>query len=276
MLLGLEAEAVTAGGGERSDFLKVAALLRRIDELPPDANGALVFGDASQSVVLIEGGRVCWAAAPSLRTRLSDRLRHATHLGAAEWDAVFRECVESRKPLGQTLVQRGVLSPSDLREALVEHTSAALAQLAHDRQEPRWMLATERRYDAQFTFSPAELLVHASDAQWGPLAQHARATLGSLLRNGGCGCAFVATESGVVPIGVQGLEVLGASGVLELAEWGARFLSSALADAYVTAVLREDGPSAAAWIDDGIRYAALCSERSDLVNVLAQLRRSRG
>lgn len=274
MLLSLASEAVGAGGGERSDFAKVAALLRRIDELPPGANGALAFGDASQGVVLIEGGRVCWAAAPPRKTRLSDRLRRATHLTAAEWETIFRECVESRKPLGQTLVARGVLSAAALREALVEHTSESLNRLASSPHEPAWMPSSNRHYDAEFTFSPAELLVHASDAKWGPLAQLAREHLSERLRNGGCGCAFVADGDDAVPVGVHGLDALGASGVLELVEWGSRFLRN-VSDPEMAALLSSDGPAAVAWTADGIRYAALCPERSDLVNILVQLRRSR-
>lgn len=278
IMAGLLAEAVSSGGEQRDDFGKIAALLRRIDDLPPGANGALVFEDAAKGVVLVEAGRVCWAASASRRTRLTDRLRQATRLSASEWESMFRRCVEAGTPFGQTMVRLGILRAADLRAALLEHTSEALARLAAGEHEPRWVEVPGRRYDAEFTFSPAELLAHASDAQWGPLADLARRNLRELLANGGCGCAFVSGPGGIVPIGVEGVEELGAGGVLDLAEWGVRFLDASRAAAGfagLASLLRDDGPSAAVWSSGGIHYAALCAERSDLVNILAHLRRER-
>jgi hypothetical protein len=122
------------------------------------------------------------------------------------------------------------------------------------------------------------LLAHAADAQWGPLATLAQETLESLLENGGSGCALVVSEGAIVPLAAHGLETFGAAGLIELAEWTLQFLRSAEAaarHARVAALLRDDGPSAIAWSDEGIHFAALCADRSDLVNILAHLRRNR-
>jgi hypothetical protein len=260
---------------ERSDPARIAALLHRIDSLPSGATGALSFDGG---VVLVQERRVCWAASSSMQTRLTDRLRHVAQLPPVVLENLFRECRNQGIPLGQALVTRGLLDPAALRLTLLDHTSEALAQLACTTvQDARWTPAGDRKYDAEFTFSTTELLAHASDTYWGPLAQVVRDELDRVLENGGTGCAFVPSSDGVpVPIGVHDAEALGAEGIVELGRWAAGVLHSAagiVPSSRFVGALKEEGIAAAAWTHDGICYAALLANSIDFANVVIRLKR---
>ena len=55
-------------------FHRLCLLLQQIDEVHQGQSGKLVFGDDSQGVILVQAGRVCWAASQAMPTRLIHRL----------------------------------------------------------------------------------------------------------------------------------------------------------------------------------------------------------
>jgi hypothetical protein len=221
----------------------------------------------------IEARRVCWATSNS-SSRLMDRLRQSIRAQAGELDALFRECRDRGTPLGQTLVARDWISATQFRSVLIEHTAAVIAHIAKTTAaQPEWLPAREGRHDAQFTFSSAELLTHIADAEWGPIAQLAREDLARALENGGHGCAYVASGNALQPLGVVG--ELGVEEILALGRWAHRAILDATrftSDARFVSLARENGDSLTAWSRAGFVYAALCTDRSDLVCILARLR----
>ncbi|MBC7978348.1 MAG: hypothetical protein H7138_25465, partial [Myxococcales bacterium] len=150
-------------------------LLAAVEDCPPDESGAfLVDGDHDGRVlgsVFVESGRVCWAAAPGRSDRLRDLLhRHAARaLDELELDDVFAACRDAQRPLGELLVERGLVSDDGLRAALKQHTVESLIAQCDGLPRPvTWVRHRRRGYHARFTFSPVELLA-AAGAQLYPV-----------------------------------------------------------------------------------------------------------
>ncbi|MBL9039648.1 MAG: hypothetical protein JNG84_14120, partial [Archangium sp.] len=81
----------------------VLRVLSTLEVLPAEATGALVFGAVHKmsGVVLLERGRVCWAAAQGLQKRLTDLLRGCC-TPPLEHDAMerlFNACRTSHTPV---------------------------------------------------------------------------------------------------------------------------------------------------------------------------------
>ncbi|MGV3621574.1 MAG: hypothetical protein ACO1OB_12190 [Archangium sp.] len=154
--------AVTAPSGPDN----VLRVLSELEGLPNDATGALAFGPETKlsGVVLVEKGRVCWAAAEGLQRRLTGLLRESCTppLGAEEAEALFVECRQRGRPMGEVLVERGRISPEALRAALLHHTAESLAATSSWATAPRWVPHRARGYQSAFTFLPMELLSYAS------------------------------------------------------------------------------------------------------------------
>lgn len=144
-------------------------VLARVEDVD-DASGALVFeAGGSSALVLVERGRVCWATAPGLRRRLSDLLRAACvpPLASDEAEQLFLRCKIEGTRFGETLVALGRLSPSELRAALLQHTSEALAIPEAWLATPRWVVHRGEGYASDYTFLALELLRHVAAAAAG-------------------------------------------------------------------------------------------------------------
>jgi hypothetical protein len=150
----------------------VLRVLSELETLPAEANGALAFGDGTcvSGVVLLEQGRVCWAAAHGLRRRLTDHLRDACDppLDTEEVEQLVHACRSGGKPVGEALVAMGRLTPEGLRAALLHHTAECLAAGEHWTAPARWVPHRARGYQSAYTFRPLELLTYASAVQQGP------------------------------------------------------------------------------------------------------------
>lgn len=144
----------------------VLRVLAELEGLPDDATGALAFGPETKlsGVVLVERGRVCWAAAAGLQRRLTSLLRASCTPPLDEPDAerLFIECRQQNRPMGEVLVERGRVSPEALRAALLHHTAESLATGSSWTAAPRWVPHRARGYQSSFTFLPVELLSYAS------------------------------------------------------------------------------------------------------------------
>ena len=102
-------------------------LLEHVEGLPPGSTGILGFDDG---VILVDGGRICWARAPDMREHLPDLPCELTHppLSRGLVEDTFRRCKEEGTPLGETLVKSGLVSESGLRTALSRHNAEAIAR----------------------------------------------------------------------------------------------------------------------------------------------------
>ncbi len=143
-------------------------LLAAVEDCPAGESGALlVDGDQDGTVlgsVFVEAGRVCWAASPGRRERLRDLLHsHAARpVDEVELDDAFAACRDAQRPLGELLVERGLVSEDGLRAALKQHTVESLIVQCDGLPRPvTWVRHRRRGYHARFTFSPVELLAAA-------------------------------------------------------------------------------------------------------------------
>lgn len=141
-------------------------VLSNVETLPSHATGALVFGGDGviSGVVLLQDGRVCWAAAAGLRKRLSDLLRSSAlrALSVEDVEQLFHQCKAEKKPLGEAFLERGWLSAASLRSALLHHTAESLTTAPSWMSRPRWVPHRTQGYSSSFTFMPVELLAFAS------------------------------------------------------------------------------------------------------------------
>ncbi len=272
---------------ESGPFERLCALLELIDEVHAGESGSIVFGGGSKGIVLVQSGRVCWAAAPALAARLSHRLRRDASIDDGQLAAIFRECRESGTPFGETLVARGVVTFEALRTALLQHTAEALLHLAEE-PSPLWVPSSllpsslslplsMDRYDRSLTFPSAELLTHSADGWWGPLAAEARNELAAAIGDRAVGLAFLrdtGTRGAIVPVGIVGAAELSAKEVLAAGRaaavlmhagdpLGARLIASTCAGGRTTVV----------WLDQGTYYVAIAAERSEIAFIVGHLSR---
>lgn len=149
----------------------VLRVLAELEGLPDDATGALAYGPESQlsGVVLLEQGRVCWAASQGLRRRLTELLRQRCDppLTASELENLVQVCHQRGAPVGETLVAAGHLAPAALRNALLQHTTESLAASTTWPASPRWVPHRSRGYLSAYTFHPVEILTYASTLEHG-------------------------------------------------------------------------------------------------------------
>ncbi len=224
-------------------------LLKGIDRLPRGATGALVFAskDAPQGTVLVEENRVCWAAASNMEHRLTDILRHESDppLPKALFDAVYEECHRDRIPLGETLVERGIVTTEGLSRALRQHTAEAICVLASSKAlSPVWASNRQWPYDAEHTFSTGELMSCVGSFGFDEEAQQAEQRLRELTPMASVGIAYLETghELPVAQVAVDGWEC---SALVDLGHWARKALTAAKTDNVVEDELRRawrDGP----------------------------------
>jgi hypothetical protein len=224
-------------------------LLKGIDRLPRGATGALVFAskDAPQGTVLVEENRVCWAAASNMEHRLTDILRHETDppLPKAIFESVYEECHRERIPLGETLVERGIVTTEGLSHALRRHTAEAICVLASSKAlSPVWASNRQRPYDAQHTFSTGELMSCVGSFGFDKEAKRAAQMLQEVTPRASVGVAYLEKghELPVAQISVDGWEC---AALVELGHWARKALTAAETENVVEDELRRawrDGP----------------------------------
>lgn len=199
-------------------------LLSAIDRLPDGATGALVFTAkaAPQGTVLIEDNRVCWAAASNMENRLTDILRHQNDpvLPVDVFEELYEECYRDKIPLGETLVERGLVTTEGLWKGLRQHTAEAIAVLATaEMVAPVWASNQKRRYDAQYTFSTAELLCTIGSFGFEERGEDADYTLREVTPRNAVGVAYLGSHEHGLPIAQVSAESWDVSELVRLGEW---------------------------------------------------------
>lgn len=135
-----------------------------VDELDADLAGEIVVVDENESIdgaVFVEKGRVCWVAARGLSRRLSELLGARAQLAAAQMEEHYAACSRLRRPLGEYLVDRGVLSPESFHAALLQHTAESLNALFRKPVKGVWTPRTAGGYCPAFTFATGEVMTRA-------------------------------------------------------------------------------------------------------------------
>ncbi len=250
-------------------------VFERVDTLPADAIGALRFG--SEGLVLVESRAVCWAAAPGMRPRLTQLLRHEHNppLSREQLREVYRQCRDGQVPLADALLALPGLSPNALRSALFRHTAEAIAHLASSAARYEGFVP-KPRYRARFAFSTAEILAYLGARCDPGLARQADAILEENLVPETSGWAFLRDVGMGAPVVVaaRGTPPLPGAEMLELSLW-----ATSLFD--VTAVFDDDvrvasasfrgGRYVVAWRSEGTYFAVVCANRAGAARLVAGL-----
>lgn len=253
-------------------------LLSRIEELASDATGALIFASRSEPVgtILLEGGRICWIGAKGLGRRLTDLLTEkSTGLGREQVEDVYAWCGRTGEPLGEALLQSGLVSADGLHDALSRHSAESLLAIAPHAEHVQWLSHKHRRYDARFTFLAFDLLLAAGAATAPALAATGRAHLERILRGGGAGIALARDEAEKL-VCVAGLRCSdwSVTSVERLASYAgmAIDLSDFVAPSHeAMAVGQPSGASLTVWRHDDMVYVAVGAETSLLPLKVASL-----
>lgn len=245
-------------------------LLTLLGAIARGGTGAWQFGGAARpaGVVLVEDGRVCWATATGTR-RLTDVLEERNGLDRRRMEELYRRCHQDHVPLGQAMVDDGLISADQLRGALLEQTAEAMVVLATDATTPAWLPHRGTGYHAQFTFSTAELTARATALSLGVDATSRAQALDLLLGGGGWGAAFVG-DSPPLPVAVSGEPELDAT--LALGCWARDVLGTwerTRGQARFAAAWTDVG-AMVAWHDpDGV-CAAVCDDTATFSRLLAR------
>jgi hypothetical protein len=229
-------------------FASVVDVCACVDELPPDAAGELSLSGTSMAIegaVFVERGRVCWAAARGLSRRLRDLIAAPARLSAVEMEALYDACKRKRAPLGEHLVGTGLVSASQLRSALLRHTSESLHALCASATHGAWVARKAGSYNPRFTFPTAEILASTEAESFPDLAERARAELESAFRAGEWGAAYVRSSSraGPQPVALFGDAPDRVEPLLRLGRWACDGLD-------VSGVAHGARPFVAAVLDD--------------------------
>ncbi len=254
----------------------VLRVLSELEGLPNDATGALAFGPETKlsGVVLVERGRVCWAAAEGLQRRLTGLLRECCSppLGADEAEQLFVECRQRGRPMGEVLVERGRVSPEALRAALLHHTAESLALGESWTSAPRWVPHRARGYQSAFTFLPVELLSYASTMaqpeKVGDACERLRVLAGE--RN-----SAVFDMPGATLLGCQlpedsttSLRALSSAGA-----WAAKSLAESTYASTLKFTRDRSGGVWVGWSDAGLTFLVHCHDRNDFSVLVRTLQR---
>lgn len=200
----------------------VAELCAFVDDLERDAAGELVVeaGEVRGSIY-IEHARICWAAAAGLSRRLTELLVERAGLDAGSMAHLYRACRDARVPLGEYLVERGVVSADDLRAALAQHTVESLRRLTGPQRSGQFRRRQHAGYNARFTFGTAELLAKSGASTRNEAARLAEAEMVACFSPEGWAAAFVRSvgRSAPEPIALHGEAPAEAQALARLARW---------------------------------------------------------
>lgn len=256
-------------------------LLHFVDDLDERATGEVVFAGSNGmagGVVFVQDRRVCWAAARGLARRLMDLLRErgSLKLDNGRLEQLVLRCREQGVPLGEALVDGGILRAEELRDALRKHTAASLGALLRPGARATWNPRARGGYNPRFTFDTSELFVAFCAEVHPEHAAIAEARLESLLEEREWGACFLRPTRNGDPavVATRGpcprLEEL-----VDLAAWTTGFVETSAAlggDLRLTAIRSSGKETLAVWREDDRTYVV--SANDTLVGRL--MKRNRG
>lgn len=123
------------------------------------ANGEFVCSCPEGEVhFFLQGGRIAWASDSRHKHAFTGHLKKLARLDEAAMEAVVAECRQTKRPVGETLVEWKLATRDQVRAAL-RHQIALAIEVAGCQGEGRAVFLPReyRNYDPAFTFSPSEL-----------------------------------------------------------------------------------------------------------------------
>lgn len=261
--------------GLEESYERFVALLAELEDLPPESGAYLFEGEG---MILMEEGRICWAVGKDAQRTLTMLLQERCHdLDEEELQELFQECKDKGRPLGETLVARGLVSSEDFRAFLLEHTSEAIYRLAlaAENGRGRWVAHRKKRYDATFTFDPLEILFDVGLRYLPEEVEEGQATLRWYLAEEATGLAFLWSDgpNSLLPIAALGRGHLDMREVMRIAEWAPLMLSGAGA-VDLGMISWADRSGLVAWRRGRLLFVAGCPTASCLAWIAGRHRRA--
>jgi hypothetical protein len=255
-----------------SNWESLSDALVRVERLTASDSGLLAFGAPQSGGIFVEQGRICWVAMRGLGKRLRDLLLASSSFDVAELDRVSEKCRAEGKPLGETLVEEGMLQPADLEQALRQHSAECLLELCRDPLPTNWMSRPGHGYAPRFTFCAEDLLLAAVGSLFPQQQLAARGELTRLAARGHRAAAFAfhPLQECLLPvatIGAPGVEAL-----RSLGKWATAMpmVSRELAaEPTFSLASTEEGEAALVWWREGLLFAVLCDDRAGLAAAAA-------
>jgi len=269
--------------GISGDPAAVIPLLEEIEALPESATGALVFNGTTQGTVLVENGRICWAAATGMERRLTELLRaYADEPPESKRiEDVYKRCKRDSIPLVKALIDSGLVSFDGMKEVIRQHTSEALVALTREplTESPSWVAHRHQGYDAKFTFDPSELIVSVGSLSHPDLAGRARLDFEGLLRSGVYAVAYARPQDAATPVPLY--RSPGAyftlRQVMSLGRWAVSALdvcNTYSVRAKIAATLVEPGEYLVAWHSRGVVSVAQCEDSMSFAFIVGKRARA--
>lgn len=271
--------ATMSASGSLDDVAGAAALLESVENRCAGRTGAVVLGPQGQPVgtILVEQGRICWAAAAGMTRRLTDLLRSRTSppLPAHIIEAVYERCRREGVPLGEALVAAGIVEPAGLRAALLQHTAEAVRSLASAAPTEAWIPHQRSHYDARFTFEAAEIWAAVGALACPAEAAWARTVLDAIVEDLAYGLAALPGRQGMVAVARAGDATL--RELVALGSWGAHAIdvAEAFASRSLVSATADEGGGAVAFRSQGVDMMFFCPDRSSLNLTVARYSRWR-
>jgi len=250
--------------------------LHVLERVPSGGCGALVRKHADGAMagaLLVERGRVCWALSARYPWRLTDILvaEQAT-LSRAQLDEVFALCRRDQLPLGETLVERGLVSLPVLHRALLRHTCEALDCLLRDDASPwSWIEHSGHGYHPLLTFSPAEVLAGVHAIACPTRAARALARLHQVVRPEQAGFTIDRTRGTRLPIAQLHCEAIDVVALADLATQADEVMAVAATVQVEVALAQLGAFACASWLEDTMLFVLLCDGELAFNRLLAQM-----
>ncbi len=107
----------------------------------------------------LQRGRVAWASDPRHQRAFTAHLKEHAHVQAADIEAVVADCRTTKRPIGETLIARGLATEEQVRAALRHQIGLALhVGTCAGNGQTTFALRSYADYDVRFTFGAAELV----------------------------------------------------------------------------------------------------------------------
>lgn len=257
--------------------------LERIEQLPVQTSGAYLVRDGEQvcGTICVERGRVCWAAARGLASRLTDRLceveknperRDALH-------HLYRRCMSEQLPLGATLVKSQVVTEEVWREALTQHTAESLLQLSPFLSRvPAWLGHDSGTYQSDFALDGVEVAAGIGALLHHRSKQLAAVEFGQVLPRDVFAAAFVWPQEEIdhFPVFASKSHDHSVASVLDLGRWGhqqLQLLHVVVERCQVVTGIFERSQAVVCWNYDAGYCVALCNDGKQMARLLSNLSR---
>ncbi len=206
---------------------RVADVCSFVDDLDGAAAGELIVtNEETAGAVFVEHARICWAAATGLARRLTELLMLHADVDHKTMESLYRTCKTERTPLGEYLVQRGIVRAEALRAALAQHTVESLVRLTGPGRRAAWHPRPHGGYSPRFTFGTSEVLARAHATAEGGAAERAMQEMAVCFSDDEWAAAFVRGEARAAPepVALHGPAPASATVLGRSAKWAASSL----------------------------------------------------